>query len=97
MYLTVLSGSVSSENWSRLEQSYAKAIQRPPEGLLHSFLVHSTDDPRTWQVISIWRDEETFQRCKQAGQVDPCVQMFCDAGDMPERMSYFVSREYTRV
>ncbi len=97
MYLTVLSGNVSSENWSRLEQSYAKAIHRPPEGLLHSFLIHSTDNKRNWQVISIWRDEETYKRCKEAGEDDPCVQMFCDAGDMPERTNFFVSREYTRV
>ncbi len=97
MYLTVLSGNVAAENWSRLEQQYSEALQRPPKGLLHSFLVHSTDNEHGWQVISIWRDEETFERCKQAGESDPCVQMFCDAGEMPVRSSFFISREYTRI
>ncbi len=97
MYLTILSGNVTDENWSRLEQQFSKAIQHPPEGLLRSFLIHSTDDKRNWQVISIWRDKETYERCKQAGDADPCVQMFCDAGEMPVRSNFLISTEYTRV
>lgn len=97
MYITILSGHVSHENWSPLEESFEKVQRHPPVGLLQSSLVQSKDDPTVWQIISIWKSEEIFKEAEASEQANLCVRLFCDAGSIPNRRGYRVVRRYVRV
>ena len=98
MFVTILSGQVTHENWSPLKKSYQQAvIKYQPEGLISSMLVQSEDDPALWQIISLWPDKETFTEAERKDQANICVKLFCKAGSIPNRRGYTLVGRYTRV
>lgn len=97
MYMTILSGKVAPENRTVLESTYQRAVRHTPDGLLHSFLVQAAYHSHTWKIVSIWRSEESFDLAQQAGLLEPCVQVFCEGGNVPERTGYHVVEEFQRV
>jgi len=97
MYATILSGQVFAENRSRIEKAYAEGFRHPPEGMLHSFLIHSADQPNLWEIVTIWKSREAYEQARAEGKTDICTQMFCDAGSTPERTSFEVIEKYERV
>lgn len=97
MYISILTGRVSKENWGVLQQSFALAIHRPPEGLTQSILVQCNEDSSLWQIISFWHNEEAYRRAKAHGAADICVNLFCETGSIPERKTYLTRERYTRV
>jgi hypothetical protein len=97
MFMSILSGHVSLENWSNLERSYTKAVRHPPRGLVKSYLIHSTQDARIWKIITLWKSQEAFEECKRLQGLDPCTQMFCDAGSTPDRTTFDVMKQYILV
>jgi len=97
VYLTILHGHVNKENWQVLEQSYAKKVKHPPEGLLQSMLIHCEEDRLEWKIITIWRSEEAYNQAKAQGIADTCVELFCDAGTTPERRHYHIVERFLRV
>lgn len=97
MLITILTGHVSKENYEILKGRFAQEIRHPPQGLLQTYLVQSQEEPHIWQIISIWRSRETFESAHSEKLTEACVQMFCDAGSMPERTIFNVAGHYTRV
>jgi hypothetical protein len=97
MYITTLHGHVSKENRQTLEESFAKKSKHPPEGLLQSFLIHEKTDKSDWQIISVWKTEETYLEAKAAGLADTCDTMFFEVGSQPERHHYDVAERFMRV
>ncbi len=98
MFVTILSGHVTHENWTALQNSYHQAVvKHPPEGLLTSMLVQSEDDPTLWQIISLWPNKEAFKESERKDQASVCVKLFCDAGSVPQRRGYQLVGRYVRV
>ncbi|NPV76585.1 MAG: hypothetical protein HPY59_09460 [Anaerolineae bacterium] len=97
MFITILEGQVKEQNWQQLEKNYAAAIRNPPPGLLESFLIHCLDNTGLWRIISVWKDEGTYNQYKTEKIIDTCVQLFCDAGSIPSRTTHHVHQKYTRV
>lgn len=98
MYVTILSGHVSHENWSALQKAYQDKVTRhPPHGLVESTLVQSEDDPTLWHIISFWKSKEAFQQAEDEDEASLCVRLFCDAGGVPTRRRYSVAARYVRV
>jgi hypothetical protein len=97
MYITILSGHVSHENWTALENSFEKVQHQPPVGLLQSSLVQSDDDPTQWEIISLWQSHAIYLVAEEKQQTNLCVRLFCDAGSIPNRRGYKMVRRYVRV
>lgn len=97
MLITILTGHVSDENDEILKSRFAKEMRHPPHGLLHTYLIQSQEEPRRWQIISIWRSREVYEQAHSEKLTEMCVQMFCDAGSTPERTVFRVVENYTRV
>ena len=88
MYVTILTGKVSRENWLPLEQSYNVAIKKRPDGLLQSFLLHAEDHSHLWQIVTLWRSKETYQQAHSQNLTETCTQLFCEMGSIPELTTY---------
>lgn len=98
MYVTILSGHVSHENWTTLQKDYQeKVTRRPPRALVESVLVQSEDDSTLWHIISIWQSKEAFQQAEDEDEASLCVRLFCDAGEVPTRRCYQLEARYVRV
>ncbi len=97
MLITILTGQVSAENDEILKERFARELRHTPLGLLQTFLIQGHEEPQQWQIISIWRNREAYEQAHSEKLTDACVQMFCDAGSTPERTSYRVVENYTRV
>ncbi len=97
MYVTILSGHVTHENWVPLQKSFEKVVRHPPHGLLQSFLVQSKDDPTLWQIMSVWHNLEAFEKAEEEKTAHICVQLFCDAGSVPSRRGFSVVERYLKI
>lgn len=97
MYATILRGLVVQENWSILEHQYEKLSKDPPEGLTQSFLIQGKEQSSLWQVISLWKNEEMYEKSKESQKTMACEMMFCAAGTVPERICFKVRRWYELV
>jgi len=97
MFLTILSGHVKNENRRSLEESFAKKAKHPPEGLLQSFLIHDKEDKSGWQIITIWRNEESYMTAKTAKKTDTYEALLCDEGSTPERRHFDVAERFIRI
>ena len=94
MYSTILTGKVSRDNWSPLEQSYTAALKNSPEGLIQSFLLHAEENSNIWHIITIWRSKKAYENAHRQKLTGTCVQLFCDAGSVPERSTFTVIKFY---
>ncbi|WP_075073155.1 hypothetical protein [Longilinea arvoryzae] len=97
MLLTILTGHVAKENRELLKERFARELHNPPQDLLQTFLIQSEDDPHCWQIISLWRNLEAYEKEHSGKIMEACVQMFCDAGSTPDRTIFHVTEHYTRV
>ena len=97
MFVTILSGRVSEENWRVLEKSYERAIRNAPKGVLSSMLIQCNAEPKLWQIITTWESEEAFNSAQEKKISNTCVDLFCNAGSTPHRNEYQVFGRYTRV
>ncbi len=97
MYVTILSGHVTHENWIPLKKSFELVGKHPPTRLLESVLVQSEDDPTLWQIISYWPSKELFKEAERKEETNLCVKLFCDAGSVPSRRGFPVVDRYLRV
>jgi hypothetical protein len=97
MYVTILSGHVSHENWNPLNKSFELVSKHTPARLLESVLVQSEDDLTLWQIISFWPSKDVFKEAERKDETNLCVKLFCDAGSVPSRRGYTVVNRYLRV
>lgn len=97
MFITILEGQVKEQNWSELEKSYEAAVRHTPDGLVESFLIHSLDNRGLWRIITVWKDEATYNLYKSRSITDTCDKLFCDAGTSPNRTHYHVHKKYTKI
>lgn len=97
MYLSILAGQVSHENWAKLEVTYGMALRYPPEGLSQSFLVHCVEDPGLWKMITLWKSKDAFELAKQNKQIDTCFDLFCNLSSIPHRTTFSVIGKYMRI
>ena len=97
MFISILTGHVSDENDEILKSRFAQELRHPPQGLLQTFLIQSQDSPRHWQIVSVWRSPEAYEQAHSEKVTEVCVQMFCDAGSTPERATFHVVGNYTRM
>ncbi|MEN4010801.1 MAG: hypothetical protein AB1453_07020 [Chloroflexota bacterium] len=98
MFVTILSGHVSHENWTTLQKSFEQSIVRhPPFGLVESTLVQSEQERTLWHIISLWKSKTAFNESENRDEATLCVKLFCDAGGVPSRRGYEVAARYVRV
>lgn len=97
MFITIMAGNVAVENDETLKGRFSRELRHPPEGLLQSFLVQAQEDPLRWRVISVWRNREAYEHEHSGRLIDAIVEMFCDAGTTPDKMTFRVVENYTRV
>jgi hypothetical protein len=97
MYITILSGHVTHENWAPLKKSFGQVGKHPPRHLLESVLMQSEDDPTLWQIISFWSSKEDYKEAEKNQESNLCVKMFCDAGSIPSRRGFPIIERYSRV
>lgn len=97
MFVTILSGHVTEENWRTLEKSYERAIRSDAKGILSSMLIQCQAEPKMWEIITTWHSEEDYKTAHEQKIANTCVSLFCNAGSTPQRNEYKVSGHYTRV
>jgi hypothetical protein len=97
MFISILRGYVSQVNWSILEQSFAQAIRKIPDGLEQSLLIQSEEDPHLWQIVSLWKSKEIYLSHHANKVTETCTQLFCEAGSIPERLTFDVREKYLRI
>jgi len=61
MFVTILSGRVSEEDWRTLEKSFERAIRAIPKGIKSSMLIQCKAEPKLWQIITTWESEEEYK------------------------------------
>jgi hypothetical protein len=97
MFITIVRGDVAQENWSRLQQHYDRLVNSIPDGLLDTFLVQNTEQPTTWQILSIWQSEESYGTVRAQKKTEACELLFIEVEAVPERQSYQVRHARQRV
>lgn len=97
MFVTILSGRVTEENWRTLEKSFERAIRTIPKGIKSSMLIQCQAEPKLWQIITTWESEEAYLIATDQKTANRCVELFCDTGSTPYRNEYLVFGHYTRV
>jgi len=98
MYISILTGRATKQNWGLLERDFEQEVtQKPPKGLLESFLLQSEDDPDEWQVIAIWKSKAAFKEFEQSEKADIFVGLLCEGGTVPNRLGFTSVSRYERV
>jgi quinol monooxygenase YgiN len=89
MVITILEAQVAPERWDTLRDAYAARAQVPASGpVLESFLTQSTEDDRTWRIVTVWRDREALEAMRNSGEPPRGVLIFRDA-DAEPRLTIF--------
>lgn len=97
MFITILRGQVAHENWVRLQLHYDKLVNSLPEGLLDTYLIQSHEQPTLWEIITIWKNEEAFEKGRAQKKTEAAELLFCDSGSIPEIQSFQVRRGHQRI
>lgn len=98
MYISILTGRASSENWGPIERYFEQEVsKKPPKGLMESFLLQSEDDPIQWQVVAIWKTKAAFKEFENSNMADVFVELMCEGGSVPRRTGYISVGRYERV
>ncbi len=97
MFVTILRGQVAQENWGELQHQYERLLKSLPDRLLQTYLVQNHEHGSQWHIISFWKSEADFNTAQHDKKTEACVNLFCDAGTIPERVSFHVRRGYHRV
>lgn len=89
MVMTILEAEVAPERWDVLRTSYEARARLPESGaIVESFLVQSSEDDRTWRIVTIWRDREALDAMRGSGETPTGVLIFRDA-DAEPRLTVF--------
>lgn len=98
MYVSILTGRASAENWGPIERYFEQEVtKKPPKGLLESFLLQNEDDPIHWQVVAIWRSKAAFKEYENTEMADSFVELMCEGSSIPHRTGYVSIGRYERV
>ena len=97
MFVTRLHGDVAQENWNRLQQHYDRLVHSLPEGLIETFLIQNTEQPTSWEILTIWQSEESYESIRAHKKTEACEMLFLEAEALPERQSYRVRHGHQRV
>lgn len=76
MVLTVLEAHVQREAWPVLEDAYKREITSLEEGIVQTFLLHSTADPTIWRIATWWRDRAALEAMRLKGQTPTGIRIF---------------------
>ena len=67
MFVTILSGRVSEENWRKFERSVMNGrFEHAPKGMLSSILIQCQGEPKLWEIITTWESEEIYNNAHRA-------------------------------
>ncbi len=84
MVMTILEAQVTPERWDALRDSYEARARLPASGaIVESFLVQGTDDPGTWRIVTLWRDQAALDAMRGSGETPTGVLIFRDADAEP--------------
>jgi hypothetical protein len=98
MYVLILTGQASKENWGALEHHFEREIEkRPPAGLQQACLLQSEDDPSQWQILAIWKTKSALKENEANDLADSFTELLCDGGTVPDRLTYHTICRYERV
>ncbi len=98
MMISVIEARVARENWSVLEQAYARGAAQTPPGLEQSFLIHQVEDEEVWQIVTVWSGMpslQQIQKSKEAGVTPRGVLMFQEAHAEPTHAIFEVVEHRT--
>lgn len=97
MFVTILSGRVVEEDWNKLEEEYERTIRTGIHGILSSMLIQCQTEPKLWQIITTWESQADYNKAYDQHFGKLYLNLFVDAGTIPQRNEYNVSGHYTRV
>jgi quinol monooxygenase YgiN len=84
MVMTILEAQVAPGRWDALRESYEARAHLPESGaIVESFLVQGTEDPDTWRIVTVWRDQEALDAMRGSGETPTGVLIFRDADAEP--------------
>lgn len=97
MFVTILRGQVTHENWGRMQQQYDKLVNSLPEGLQNTYLIQGHQQPTLWEIIMIWKSEEAFETSRAQKKTEAAELLFCEFGEAPELQSFQVRSGHQRI
>lgn len=97
VFITILRGQVAHENWPRLQQQYDKLVNSLPDGLVDTYLMQCHEQPTLWEIVTIWANEESFEKDRAQKKTEAAELIFCDLGAVPELQSFQVRRGHQRI
>lgn len=84
MVMTMLEAQVAADRWETLREAYEARARLPASGdIVESFLIQGVQDPRTWRIVTVWRDREALEAMRSSGDTPAGVLIFRDAGAEP--------------
>lgn len=97
MFITILRGQVAHENWGRLQLQYDRLVASLPEGLLDTYLIQGHEQPTLWEIVTIWKSEEAFEKGRAQKKNEASELLFIDSGSVPELQCFQVRRGHQRI
>jgi hypothetical protein len=97
MFVTRLHGHVAPDNWNRLQQHYTRLVQSLPDGLIDTYLIQNSEQPTSWEILTIWLSEETYESVRAQKKTEACELLFIDVDGIPERESFRVKCGHQRI
>ena len=91
--ITILEAGVSQEKWDTLRKAYGAIKEKRPQPMpLQSFLLQKRENPKLWQIVSVWEDMKVLQKMKSSGETPAGILVFREAGAEPT-LSIFEAKE----
>jgi heme-degrading monooxygenase HmoA len=90
MVITVLEAQVAPDKAAGLETTFNQAVEHLDAGLLQTFLLRSSKEPGTWQIVSLWESREALDAMRQSGETPRGVLIFRSAEAEPRLSVYEV-------
>ena len=90
MVVTVLEARVAPEKTAVLQEVYQQAIGQLEEGIVQTFLLRSSKDAESWQIVTIWQSREALEAMRRTGVTPRGVLIFRAAEADPNLMVFEV-------
>lgn len=90
MVITVLKGSVIPEKQNTLKSAFASAIKDLDAGIVETFLLSDLRNPNEWQILTVWKDQETLLAMRNSGETPRGILIFREADVEPVLSIYKV-------
>ena len=97
MYVTRLHANVAQDHWSHLQLQYDRLVHSLPEGLAETFLIQNTEQPTSWEILTFWQNEESYERVRAQKKTEACEQLFLAVDAIPELQEFRVRRGHQRL